>query len=947
VVVVIGAFVVMDGGSSFLYQGGFLLYAIAVAMQQLGLGMTLLNAQDYLNIGSVIQSSAGLDELAIQGHGLNSPSLVKYNGYTNDFQNNSDNATYFVGGGGDTGEKAITDFFDDIIMTHLPFPVVSENGVLEQLNQNGANEDTLATVVVDTNESMFTRVFVASDFSKVATAFGAQVYVSPAMATAVPAAGPVPGAGRMLSLTGALVPTTLVVNGDTWVADAAGRYETTTDLTLQWYNAFQTALAGGPLTLTQRWEAQAEAVFENTALNQVGEGQGAIDRMDVQREIDAVVSTMTSLGPGTAPLTVQNYIAVEHALQGNAALEELAVQGHGLNNPWVAGATKYNGYTNDFQVNIDPATLYVGPGADNGERAIQDFFDDDIMTHLPFASIAQNGELEQLNQNGNAESTVSSAVGAMNTMLFGGVLKAANFMTPGAQAAPVAPAGPATITTLYGDTIAGTMTVNGHVWTADATGKFQTTTNLEMEWRSDYQIMLAGHADTLTATQRMEGNAEAVFENTQINGMWQGAKAESAYREDVQREIDAIAGAMSIDQASFGINPNAPLTEASYLQLGMTLHGNIALEELALQGHGVQAPPSARYSGAYGDFMAGADWSTYFTGGGADNGTLIVARSFNDVMSNLAFGSAYLNGAWQQLDMNGNIAESVQQAATALNRTMYQQVFVASDFSTGPTQAGAVVLVPGANLAAATAISSIVAAPNMVVTLSGVQIANTMTVNGHVWTADAYGAFHTVNLGAEWQAEYATMLAGNGASLTAAQRLEGNAEAVFENAGLTAISASRLQRDREDVQRQIDAMAGAMQINAAMLGTPASAVLLQGSYLAAERTLQGNAALKELSLQGEGVSTGSALRYRGYTGDVAAAGTATYIGGGIDSGASATGTFMLDSIMGNTAFAVIWHNGKLMQLNQSGQVELSVGDSVAALDGAMWNRTYAATDFKH
>ena len=32
VVVVIGAFVVMDGGSSFLYQGGFLLYAIAVAM---------------------------------------------------------------------------------------------------------------------------------------------------------------------------------------------------------------------------------------------------------------------------------------------------------------------------------------------------------------------------------------------------------------------------------------------------------------------------------------------------------------------------------------------------------------------------------------------------------------------------------------------------------------------------------------------------------------------------------------------------------------------------------------------------------------------------------------------------------------------------------------------------------------------------------------------------
>ena len=118
--------------------------------------------------------------------------------------------------------------------------------------------------------------------------------------------------------------------------------------------------------------------------------------------------------------------------------------------------------------------------------------------------------------------------------------------------------------------------------------------NLEIEWRSDYQVMLAGHGDTLTATQRMEGNAEAVFESSGIGT--QSAAREEAYRADVEREIDAIAGAMKLA----GLDPNAPLTEASYLLLSTTLQGNPAMEELALQGHGVQNPPSARYKGAYG-----------------------------------------------------------------------------------------------------------------------------------------------------------------------------------------------------------------------------------------------------------------------------------------------------------------------------------------------------------
>ena len=921
--------------------------AMSVAMQRLGLGAVPLNSLDYLNITSTIQSDAALQELAMQGHGLNSPSQPKYNGYTNDFQNNSDNATQYVGGGLDNGQKAITDFFDDVIMSHLPFPVVSQNGHLEQLNQNAASEDLLTAVVPATDDAMFRLVFVASDFSKDATSVGAVVYVSPTSATDPAAPLPVAGAGQMLSLYGAVVPTTLVVNGDTWVADSAGRYETTTDLTLQWYNAYQTALSGGPLTLTQRWQAQAEAVFENTGLRKVSEGQQAIDRADVQREIDAVVATMTALGLGNAPLTVQNYLAIEHALQTNAALEELAVQGHGLNNPSVAGVTKYNGYTNDFQHNVDGTTLYVGGGADTGERAIADLFDDAIMTHLPFASVARNGELTQLNQNGNAESTVSAAVGLMNATLFGKILKSADFMTPGAMPPVAPPAGPASITTLYGDTIAATITVNGHVWTADVNGAFQTTSNLEMEWRTDYQIMLAGHADTLTATQRMAGNAEAVFENTRINFMWQGAAKEAADRADVQREIDAIAGAMTIDQASFGIDPTAPLTEASYLRLGTTLRGSVALEELALQGHGVQNPPALRYRGAYGDFMSGADWSTYFVGGGQDNGVLIVARAFNDVISNLPFATAFENGHWQQLNQNGDLATTVIQAATALNRTMYQQVFVASDFSSVPTQIGAVVLVPNATLAAAASITSIVALPNMIVTLNGSQIGNTMTVDGHTWTADVNGLFHTANLAAEWQANYQQMLAGDSATLTAIQRLEGNAEAVFENTKLGLGSVAQQQMGREDVQRQIDALAGAMQINAASLGIPAQAVLLTGSYLAAERTLQGNAVLAELALQGVGLTAPPSIRYRGYTNDLAGADSKTkFIGGGIANGKNALAGFMADSIMGNTAFAVVWHNGKLVQLNQNGHPGLALTDAVTAIVDTIWNRVYKAADFK-
>ena len=238
----------------------------------------------------------------------------------------------------------------------------------------------------------------------------------------------------MRSLTGAVIPDTITVDGHTWVADSNGLYQTATDLAAEWQGYYQTMLAGNgaSLTGTQFLEGNAEAVFENTgleALGQIDAVQLNLDREDAQREIDAIAAAEAAAGINTAaPLTLAGYLALEHALQDNPALEELAVQGHGLNNP---PDEKYDGYTNDFQNNVDQRTLYTGPGDDSGERALADLFDDAIMTHVPFPTVAQNGELTQLNQNGDAESTAQSAVDQFNQFRFGQVLTAADFNKPG------------------------------------------------------------------------------------------------------------------------------------------------------------------------------------------------------------------------------------------------------------------------------------------------------------------------------------------------------------------------------------------------------------------------------------------------------------------------------------------------------------------------------------
>jgi hypothetical protein len=120
---------------------------------------------------------------------------------------------------------------------------------------------------------------------------------------------------------------------------------------------------------------------------------------------------------------------------------------------------------------------------------------------------------------------------------------------------------------------------------------------------------------------------------------------------------------------------------------------------------------------------------------------------------------------------------------------------------------------------------------------------------------------------------------------------------------------------------------------------------VQGSYLALERTLQSHAALEELAMQGHGLSSPPSIRYRGYLNDFANASIKNFIGGGIDSGQRALQVFMGDNILGDTPFAVIWRNGRLVQLNQNGVPEHTISDAIAATDDTMWYRVYKASDF--
>lgn len=507
----------------------------------------------------------------------------------------------------------------------------------------------------------------------------------------------------------------------------------------------------------------------------------------------------------------------------------------------------------------------------------------------------------------------------------------------------------ATMTTLYGDTIS-TMILGGpggltpHTWVADANGLFHTTADLSAEWHQYYKTMLDGHGAQLTAIQRLEGNAEAVFENTSI--ATRSATDQKRYREDVQRQYDAMAAAMKINATTLNIDPNAPLTTTTYLELERTLQSNATLLELAIQGHGLNGPPSSRYRGYTQDFQNNVDKTTLYVGGGLDNNQNALTAFFDDVvLTHVPFATVWSNGHLEQLNQNGNKEDTLDNAVTALDDAMYFRVYQKTDFSqTASTANNAYV-----SKAAAIIHQNGEPAAHQITTLYGEHIADTITNTPHTWTADTNGLFHTTtDLAAEWKQYYQMMQAGQGGQLTAIQRLEGNAEAVFENTALANLSPAKLARDREDAQRQFDAMGAAMAINQKLYGIDPKAALTEHSYLLLQRTLHSNAALEELAIQGHGLNSPPSARYRGYTNDFQnnVDNTTNYVGGGLDNNQNALTNFFDDIVLGHTPFPTVWHNGSFVQLNQNGNREDTLVDSLRATNDAMFDRVFKPTDFK-
>ena len=480
-----------------------------------------------------------------------------------------------------------------------------------------------------------------------------------------------------------------------------------------------------------------------------------------------------------------------------------------------------------------------------------------------------------------------------------------------------------------------------HAWTPDASGLYHTA-DLTAEWQGYYQTMLAGKGSSLTAVQRLEGNAEAVFENTGLKNL--SAAQLTIDREDVQREFDALAAAQSIVQKQQGIDPSKPLTDTTYLAVENALQNNPVLLELAVQGHGLNTPPSPRYNGYTNDFQNNVDTTTLFIGGGHNNNKQAIADFFDDnVLSHVPFSVVWRNGKATQLNQNGNAENSLETAVIALDDSAYGRVLKSTDFSTTASTANNNYKPLYSKLVESTKIN-VNQAPSSgsIGTLFG-PAPITITSTPHTWTADPYtGIYHTTaDLAAEWQGYYKTMQSGNFGSLTPIQRLEGNAEAVFENTGLKNLTPEQLKVDREDAQREFDAIAAAMTID--KITSP----LTNDTYMLLGQTIQNSPALEELALQGHGLNTPPAPRYFGYTNDFQnnVDTTTTYIGGGVDNNKNAIADLFDDTIMTHLPFQVVWQNGKLIQLNQNAAAESTLATAVKGVNQTMFFRVYTATDF--
>ena len=507
-------------------------------------------------------------------------------------------------------------------------------------------------------------------------------------------------------------------------------------------------------------------------------------------------------------------------------------------------------------------------------------------------------------------------------------------------------ASPITVTTLDGLTVSATITATAHLWTADANGLFTTTADLKTEWTQAYATMLAGHGDKLTVLQRLEGNAEAVIENTGAAKL--SAMAQAQFRQDTQREFDATYAAMTSNRTLYGINPNAQFNTYTYLKMEQTLQGDAQLKMLALEGHGLNSPPSATYSGFTTDFQNKVDGSTLYVGGGLDNGQKAIANFFDDaVLTHASFPTVFNNGVLEQLNQNGNNEDSLANVAAAANMVSYQRVYVASDFGNSSSPPGAYVAVP--NQVAAPSL------PTPVAPLTGVNSFDggvaTETISGltvHTWTADGTGLYGTLtDLGAEWKGYYATMQSGHANTLTALQRMEGNAEAVFENTNFVKLTDVNQTAFRMDTQREYDAIDAAMRIDQSQYGINPGVDFTQATYAQMQLTLQNNETLKELAYQGHGLNSPILPRYSGYTTDFQnrTDGSTDYVGGGLDNGQNAISAFFDDVILTHAPFPVVEHNGVLTQLNQNGNFEDPFSLAVAAANSSAFDRVFVANDF--
>jgi hypothetical protein len=514
-----------------------------------------------------------------------------------------------------------------------------------------------------------------------------------------------------------------------------------------------------------------------------------------------------------------------------------------------------------------------------------------------------------------------------------------------------------TITTIFGQAISSSITSaafgTAHNWTADSSGLFHTSTNLAAEWQADYTTMLAGHGASLTAIQRLEGNAEAVFENTGLSKL--GAAQQQVDREDVQRQLDAMGAAMNIDQKLYDVDPSKALTEQTYLQLEQTLQNNASLEELGMQGHGLNNSGISRYAGYTNDFQNNVDAATLFIGGGTlNNNGKAIADFFDDnILSHAPFAVVAHNGVLVQLNQNGDLENNLANAVVALDDSMYVRTYTSADFSTHAATSATNKANGAANytkadqaaLAAITAEENAPAPAGEVKTLFGFDIANAMTFNDgngivHTWTANAQGLFvTTTNLAAEWHAAYVDYVTTGGKDLTAEQKLEANAESVFENTSLSKLGAAQQATDRMDVQREFDAMFAA----AKTAGINMNTTLTQADYLKLERTLQDNAALEQLAVEGHGLNNSGKAIYNGYTNDFQnnVDGSTLYVGPGYNHNQNALTDFFDDSIMSHVPFAVVVHNGKLVQLNQNAAEENTIATALAELNRSLQTSFYS------